>query len=147
MALRAEGERAFSQRHGPVAMIQVLNKHFATHFVDMIKEFNRASNEYLERLSAKLMALEDADTKIDFEDSGDGALTIKHSDRGTYVINKQKASRQIWVSSPVSGPFRFDYIEMRDKTHKWVSRKETFVSLDDLLKEELGVDMSIVDEE
>ena len=28
---------------------------------------------------------------------------------GTYVINKQSPNRQIWLSSPVSGPKRYDF--------------------------------------
>ena len=69
LGLGIAGERAFTQRHGSVAMIQVHNKHFPGHFVDMINEYDQVSKEYLERLSTKLMALEDADTKVDFEDS------------------------------------------------------------------------------
>lgn len=38
-----------------------------------------------------------------------GVLTVKLGSKGTYVINKQTPNRQIWLSSPVSGPFRFDY--------------------------------------
>lgn len=29
---------------------------------------------------------------------------------GTYVINKQTPNKQIWLSSPRSGPKRFDFI-------------------------------------
>jgi frataxin len=38
-----------------------------------------------------------------------GVLTVKLGRHGTYVINKQTPNRQIWMSSPVSGPFRYDY--------------------------------------
>lgn len=40
-----------------------------------------------------------------------GVLTVKLGRHGTYVINKQAPNRQIWLSSPVSGPFRYDYID------------------------------------
>ena len=33
-------------------------------------------------------------------------------EHGTYVLNKQGPNRQIWVSSPVSGPLRFDFDEV-----------------------------------
>ena len=37
-----------------------------------------------------------------------GVLTLKLGDgRGTYVLNKQTPNRQIWWSSPVSGPKRY----------------------------------------
>jgi len=38
-----------------------------------------------------------------------GVLTIKLGTKGTYVLNKQAPNRQLWLSSPVSGPLRFDY--------------------------------------
>ena len=44
----------------------------------------------------------------------DGVLTIVISDEiGTYVINKQTPNRQIWLSSPISGPKRFDLVRGR----------------------------------
>jgi len=39
-----------------------------------------------------------------------GVLTVKLGSHGAYVINKQTPNRQIWLSSPVTGPFRYDYI-------------------------------------
>ncbi len=40
-----------------------------------------------------------------------GVLTLCFPPSGTYVLNKQPPNRQIWLSSPVSGPKRFDYVE------------------------------------
>lgn len=37
-------------------------------------------------------------------------MTIKFSDNdGTYVINRQTPNKQIWLSSPKSGPKRYDF--------------------------------------
>uniref|UniRef100_A0AC35F0X6 Ferroxidase n=1 Tax=Panagrolaimus sp. PS1159 TaxID=55785 RepID=A0AC35F0X6_9BILA len=45
-----------------------------------------------------------------------GVLTAKISNKvGTYVINKQSPNRQIWLSSPFSGPKRYDFIDK-----KWI---------------------------
>jgi frataxin len=33
---------------------------------------------------------------------------VRLGKHGTYVINKQTPNRQVWLSSPVSGPFRYD---------------------------------------
>ena len=41
-----------------------------------------------------------------------GVLTITHP-RGTYVLNKQPPNKQIWLSSPISGPKRFDWVLKR----------------------------------
>ncbi|OAY23870.1 frataxin, mitochondrial [Manihot esculenta] len=42
-------------------------------------------------------------------DYGNEVLTLKLGDLGTYVLNKQTPNRQLWLSSPVSGPSRFDW--------------------------------------
>lgn len=39
----------------------------------------------------------------------DGVLTLALGDKGTYVLNKQAPNKQIWSSSPVSGPVRYDW--------------------------------------
>ncbi|CAG5122035.1 unnamed protein product, partial [Candidula unifasciata] len=43
---------------------------------------------------------------------GNGVLTVHlGSVEGTYVINKQMPNKQIWLSSPLSGPKRYDYFD------------------------------------
>lgn len=43
---------------------------------------------------------------------GSGVLTVKLGEsKGTYVINKQVPNKQIWLSSPLSGPKRYDFID------------------------------------
>ncbi|KAG0280423.1 Mitochondrial chaperone Frataxin [Linnemannia exigua] len=57
-----------------------------------------------------------------FEDLGDeheipgydveyqsGVMTLKLGDKGTYVVNKQPPNKQLWLSSPTSGPKRYDF--------------------------------------
>ena len=38
-----------------------------------------------------------------------GVLTVRLGELGTYVINKQAPNRQLWMSSPLSGPVRYDW--------------------------------------
>ena len=38
-----------------------------------------------------------------------GILTIELDVGGEYVINKHAPNKQIWMSSPLSGPLRYDY--------------------------------------
>mmetsp|Transcript_12541 Transcript_12541/g.23536 ORF Transcript_12541/g.23536 Transcript_12541/m.23536 type:complete len:258 (+) Transcript_12541:61-834(+) len=45
-----------------------------------------------------------------------GVLTIALS-QGTWVLNKQTPNRQIWWSSPISGPRRYEYDE---ECQKWI---------------------------
>jgi len=63
-----------------------------------------------------------------------GVLTFKMGDDGTYVINKQPPNKQIWLSSPFSGPKRFDY----DASHgAWFYSRDN-ATLHGLLEEELS---------
>ncbi|KAL8627167.1 hypothetical protein Q9189_007125 [Teloschistes chrysophthalmus] len=39
-----------------------------------------------------------------------GVLTLAFPPIGTYVLNKQPPNKQIWLSSPKSGPKRYDYV-------------------------------------
>lgn len=61
-----------------------------------------------------------------------GVLTLQLGSAGTYVINKQTPNKQIWLSSPTSGPKRYDFIN-----GTWVYR-HTGITLHDLLTEELS---------
>ncbi|KAJ3998455.1 hypothetical protein F5050DRAFT_1218725 [Lentinula boryana] len=87
------------------------------------------------------MLLEDLEQLI--EDHGDpsfeveyhsGVLTLKLGDKGTYVVNKQPPNKQIWLSSPFSGPKRYDYTETDGS---WRYSRDN-KPLDDLLNDELG---------
>lgn len=62
-----------------------------------------------------------------------GVLTLILGDQGTYVINKQPPNKQIWLSSPVSGPKRYDYVPERDD---WLYSRDG-QSLGSLLETEL----------
>ncbi|KAL7490209.1 hypothetical protein ACHAW6_015977 [Cyclotella cf. meneghiniana] len=46
-----------------------------------------------------------------------GVLTIYLPPHGTWVINKQTPNEQLWWSSPISGPRRYEYVEGRKR---WV---------------------------
>lgn len=63
-----------------------------------------------------------------------GVLTLQLGDKGTYVINKQPPNKQIWLSSPFSGPKRYDYNE---QNNTWVYSRDG-QTLSDLLNRELG---------
>jgi frataxin len=85
--------------------------------------FHRVADEMLENLQDRVEQWgEDADLD-DFDFAAEaGVVTIALGDgKGTYVINKQGPNRQIWVSSPVSGPLRYDYHE---GTKTWVYKRD-----------------------
>jgi frataxin len=76
-----------------------------------------------------------------------GVLTIDFNEKGTYVLNKQPPNKQIWLSSPVSGPKRFDWVLFSEGQNQkegsgvgdWVYLRDG-TSLTGLLKGEIGVD-------
>jgi len=64
-----------------------------------------------------------------------GVMTIHFgSNHGTYVLNKQPPTKQIWLSSPLSGPKRYDYDE--DARHWFYARDGQ--SLGSLLSQEFS---------
>ncbi|KAH9400615.1 hypothetical protein TYRP_002185 [Tyrophagus putrescentiae] len=81
-----------------------------------------------EKLEVFLDQLEDKSYDIVFNN---GVITLSLGENGTYVINKQTPNRQIWLSSPISGPKRYDYIN-----GEWVYKHDG-QPLNDLLKLEL----------
>lgn len=44
-------------------------------------------------------------------DLAQGVMSLELPGVGSYVINKQPPNKQIWLSSPISGPKRFDYVD------------------------------------
>lgn len=62
----------------------------------------------------------------------DGVLTVKFGElHGTYVINRQTPNKQIWLSSPKSGPKRYDFINSQ-----WIYKHDG-KSLHELLNSEI----------
>jgi len=98
--------------------------------------FDKESEETLESLSDRFEDLlqaaegmQDADVSL-----SNGVLNVHIPDFGTYVINKQGPNRQIWLSSPASGPARFDFSPAE---RKWIYRRSG-KSLHELLDREIA---------
>ncbi|XP_039399239.1 frataxin, mitochondrial isoform X1 [Mauremys reevesii] len=84
--------------------------------------------DFFEDLADKPFTPEDYDVSF-----GNGVLTAKlGGDMGTYVINRQTPNKQIWLSSPTSGPKRYDWTG-----RNWVYSHDG-VSLHELLAVELS---------
>ena len=98
-----------------------------------LKNYMKLSNETLESLNDRFSELiEDHDSLMGADTNlADGVLTVKLNEHGTYVINKQTPNQQIWLSSPVSGPYRYDIFR-----NSWVY-KHTGETLHALLDREL----------
>ncbi|RPA81967.1 Frataxin, partial [Ascobolus immersus RN42] len=96
------------------------------------EEYTLRSNHTMETLLEKLEEMIEKVPEADVEYSS-GVLTLVWPKNGTYVINKQPPNKQIWLSSPLSGPKRYDY---EPETGKWVYLRDGS-TLDGLLKTEL----------
>lgn len=63
---------------------------------------------------------------------------------GTYVLNKQPPNKQIWLSSPISGPKRYDWVvdgkDKKSAIRQWVYLRDGS-NLTDLLNEELSLSL------
>ncbi|KAL8744664.1 MAG: hypothetical protein Q9190_003112 [Brigantiaea leucoxantha] len=112
--------------------------------------YHALADRYLHALIRRIETLQEDREDIDSDYSA-GVLTITYPPFGTYVLNKQPPNKQIWLSSPVSGPKRYDYISSEPQISvssqltsaseaEWIYMRDGS-SLTDLIKEELGVDM------
>lgn len=98
-----------------------------------LNTYHQISDETLEDLNEKLEeVLEDRYDKGADVALSNGVLTVVVDDQNTYVINKQTPNKQIWLSSPISGPKRFDLVE-----GQWIERNSK-IDLKKLLSKELS---------
>ena len=77
-------------------------------------DYHAIADQSLEDIQDLLDSLEDSeameDDDVDISYS-QGVLNINLGKAGFWVLNKQTPNRQIWWSSPVSGPKRYEYTD------------------------------------
>ncbi|XP_053181926.1 frataxin, mitochondrial [Scomber japonicus] len=98
--------------------------------------YEKLADETLDALAVYFEDLmEEPFTGTDFDVViSSGVLTVKvGGDHGTYVINKQTPNKQIWLSSPTSGPKRYDWTGKH-----WVYSHDG-ISLHQLLSKEFSL--------
>ena len=77
-------------------------------------------------------------------------MEVSIANKGTYVLNKQPPNKQIWLSSPITGPKRFDWVVTGEGADQkegggsgdWVYLRDG-TSLTELIRKELGVELGI----
>lgn len=114
-------------------------------------EFHERADKYLNELVERLEELQNEDPTIDVEYSA-GVLEVTAKDN-KFVLNKQPPNKQIWLSSPISGPKRYDWVVSQEGINfkegggvgDWIYLRDGS-SLTELLRKELGVDVSVDDE-
>ncbi|KAI1801460.1 Frataxin [Daldinia bambusicola] len=108
-------------------------------------QYHDLADEYLDAVLTKFEELQDEHGEIDVEYSS-GVMTVKIPNVGTYVINKQPPNKQIWLSSPVSGPKRYDYAGPAEGKGEWVYHRDGS-TLTELLLKETGVTVEVESDE
>ncbi|XP_069737265.1 frataxin, mitochondrial [Phaenicophaeus curvirostris] len=150
----ARGAGGAAARRGRTAYFQQQSQYASevksktVHFVDLRNARTLSDTSPLDETTYEKLAEETLDSLADFFEDltdkpftpedydvslGSGVLTVKlGGDMGTYVINKQTPNRQIWLSSPTSGPKRYDWTG-----RNWVYSHDR-VSLHELLSTEFS---------
>ncbi|XP_063824608.1 frataxin homolog, mitochondrial [Ostrinia nubilalis] len=100
-------------------------------FEEICNETLESLCDYFEEIVEDSPNLKGADVMY-----SDGVLTVALGPKyGTYVINRQTPNKQIWLSSPVSGPKRYDLI-LKNGGY-WIYKHDG-VPLHRLLQEEIS---------
>ena len=88
-----------------------INKTIDEKISDLDKSFHSRVATLVDQI---MMSIEEGDSRnlVDLDYSNE-VLTIE-IDSDIYVINKQSFLREVWLSSPISGPHHFSY-----KDNKW----------------------------
>ncbi|KAI0015239.1 mitochondrial chaperone Frataxin [Xylariomycetidae sp. FL0641] len=110
-------------------------------------QYHELADDYLEALLTQYEIMQDVKNDIDVEYSS-GVMNVRVNGVGDYVLNKQPPNKQIWLSSPVSGPKRYDYVivsEGQDQKQDtavgdWIYLRDGS-SLSELLRKETRVDL------
>ena len=96
-------------------------------FVNISDDFSSLASKVILYISDQI---EDQDTDGVIEVDYLGDILKLLTDKGEYVINKHSAAKEIWLASPISGPYHFFFYN-----NKWINRDG--VELMSLLEGEL----------
>jgi CyaY protein len=83
-------------------------------------------------ISSIAQQIEELDLHSELDVSIDNDVLKIESGFGIYIINKNSALKEIWLSSPVSGPHHFTYAGQ-----SWLSKSQT--NMIDVINQELFV--------
>ena len=98
------------------------------------------SNNFLDLAEKTLNELFDSLNKyneqleIDFIDKN---ITIESDDGKVFIISVHEPTKQIWLSSPISGAHHFKLSEINN-TKIWISTRDNKIDLFKIIKEEIA---------
>ena len=100
-------------------------------------EFLRLAESTLKQLETTLLDLDAEEFDVDL---AGGVLTIEFEDETKYIVNRQRAAKQIWLAAAARA-WHFGYTE---ETGRWIATSdgdELGACLARLLKDKAGVDV------
>lgn len=96
---------------------------------------SRIQKDFSEIANDTMLAVLDALDQYDIDDILDASLDAEiikiNSPKGQFVLNKFNSFKQIWLVSPLTGPYRFNY-----QDGMWIDRNSTNLAV--LLTNELS---------
>jgi len=97
-----------------------------------LNEYLKEINNALTHISDNVDALDSDAVECNYD--GSGVLKFQITNEKKYVLNIQRPTQQLWVSSPVSGPYKFEF-EIEKKC--WIDVKNN-LELYELLNKEIN---------
>lgn len=108
--------------------------------------YNHAADTFLQQVELAMDNLNDP--MVEEVQYSDGVLTVDTPSHGSFVLNKQAAKCQLWLSSPISGPHHYDMVkqeptpgrdlkETQEVVH-WLCERDQH-DLQKRLEDELGI--------
>mmetsp|Transcript_11946 Transcript_11946/g.19186 ORF Transcript_11946/g.19186 Transcript_11946/m.19186 type:complete len:195 (+) Transcript_11946:233-817(+) len=127
----------FFARNGRDSKMSPMMKHFSSANPNELTDVNlyhHVADSLLERIEESIdrLAEDGHDVEVSY---AQGVLEIELMDKGTWVINKQTPNLQIWWSSPISGPKRFEFAMGKQE---WTCSRDPSLELFSLLKNEIS---------
>lgn len=105
---RYESHTSFNRHKGSVAVPEEPNRPSTGN--NKLLEFSDAAERTLQRIHdtveswAEDLGISEYDATFEL-----GVVTISFGSKGAFVLNKQASIRELWLSSPVSGPSHYYY--------------------------------------
>ncbi|EME49744.1 hypothetical protein DOTSEDRAFT_85064 [Dothistroma septosporum NZE10] len=109
------------------------------------EDYHEHADAVMDSVHEKAEQIQETRDDVEVEYSA-GVLSITFPPNGTYILNKQPPNKQVWLSSPLSGPKRFDWVLSGESIHQkegggsgdWVYLRDG-TKLSHLLNKELGI--------
>ena len=100
-------------------------------------EYDKQAGKLLELIVERIEKIGLVDEIEDCEYNGE--ILIIDTNHGRYIINKQGAAKQVWMVSPISGPYHFSF-----QDNNWINYKgeNILVILNNEFKEHIKIQIN-----